>query len=152
MTHTASWPQRAENFLDEKGKGAWIATMVLGFIFFWPVGIALLAYMIVTHKFSSKGCKREKFHARRHGFKSSGNTAFDSYKADTLNRLQEEQDNFEDFLDRLRKAKDKAEFDQFMDDRASDVTDEQDETDDVDGTDTDVTDDQDGTISAKKPR
>ena len=28
------------------GKGAWIAAMVLGFVFFWPVGLALLAYMI----------------------------------------------------------------------------------------------------------
>ena len=48
----------------------------------------------------------------------TGNTAFDAYKADTLRRLEEEQNNFESFLDRLRDAKDKAEFDQFMDDRA----------------------------------
>ena len=38
--------------------------------------------------------------------------------ADTLRRLEEEQTNFEAFLARLREAKDKAEFDQFMDDRA----------------------------------
>ena len=41
-----SWFSRAEAWLDEKGKGAWIAAMVLGFIFFWPIGLALLAYMI----------------------------------------------------------------------------------------------------------
>ena len=35
-----------------------------------------------------------------------------------LRRLEEEQDAFEAFLQRLREAKDKAEFDQFMDERA----------------------------------
>ena len=49
--------------------------------------------------------------------RSTGNTAFDAYKADTLRRLEEEQDQFEAFLERLRDAKDKAEFDQFMDER-----------------------------------
>jgi hypothetical protein len=48
----------------------------------------------------------------------TGNTAFDSYKADTLSRLEEEQNKFESFLERLRDAKDKAEFDQFMNERA----------------------------------
>ena len=33
---------------------------------------------------------------------SSGNVAFDSYKADTLARLEREQVEFEDFLRRLR--------------------------------------------------
>lgn len=49
--------------------------------------------------------------------RSTGNSAFDAYKADTLRRLEEEQDRFEAFLERLREAKDKAEFDQFMDER-----------------------------------
>ena len=48
---------------------------------------------------------------------SSGNAAFDEYRAETLKRLEEEEREFRDFLDRLRKAKDKAEFDQFMADR-----------------------------------
>ena len=48
---------------------------------------------------------------------SSGNSAFDEYKADTLRRLEDEQQEFVNFLDRLRQAKDKAEFDQFMADR-----------------------------------
>ena len=59
-------------------------------------------------------------------FKSSGNSAFDAYKADMLKRLQEEQDAFEEFLNRLRDAKDKAEFDQFMADRTK-------RKDDIDG-------------------
>lgn len=53
----------------------------------------------------------------RHAFNSSGNNAFDAYKADTLKRLEDEQGAFEAFMQRLRDAKDKSEFDAFMDDR-----------------------------------
>src|SRR5207302_272490 len=49
--------------------------------------------------------------------RSSGNRAFDEYREETLRRLEEEQREFHDFLGRLRMAKDKAEFDQFMADR-----------------------------------
>lgn len=52
-----------------------------------------------------------------HLMKSSGNSAFDAYKMDTIKRLQDEQENFEAFLKRLRDAKDKAEFDEFLADR-----------------------------------
>ena len=45
---------------------------------------------------------------------SSGNRSFDEYRAETLRRLEQEQREFQDFLVRLRLAKDKAEFDQFM--------------------------------------
>ena len=47
---------RAERWLDERGKGAWIAAMVLGFILFWPVGLALLAYMIWSKRMFNKNC------------------------------------------------------------------------------------------------
>jgi len=47
-----------------------------------------------------------------------GNAAFDAYKADTLRRLEEEQQQFEAFMDRLRAAKDQSEFDEFMKDRS----------------------------------
>lgn len=118
MSTVATWPSQAENWLDQRGKGAWIAAMVLGFIFFWPVGLALLAYMIWSKRMFSSCNKRNKITNARHGFKSSGNSAFDAYKAETLRRLEEEQDSFQSFLKRLREAKDKAEFDQFMQDRS----------------------------------
>lgn len=121
LTHRSpSWLVRAEMWLDERGKGAWIAAMVLGFIFFWPVGLALLAYMIWSKRMFSSCATRRKAHspARSAGFKSSGNTAFDTYKAEMLTRLQDEQHAFETFLERLREAKDKSEFDAFMDERA----------------------------------
>ena len=117
MSTVATWPTQAESWLDARGKGAWIAAMVLGFILFWPIGLALLFYMIWSKRMFS-GCSARKSHRKSHGFKTSGNTAFDAYKAETLRRLQDEQDSFEEFLKRLRDAKDKAEFDQFMDERA----------------------------------
>ena len=49
----------------------------------------------------------------------SGNWAFDEYRAETLRRLEDEQREFLAFLERLRHAKDKAEFDQFMAERRS---------------------------------
>jgi len=53
-----------------------------------------------------------------HGrFHTSGNHAFDEYRAETLRRLEEEQDEFMQFLERLRMAKDKAEFDEFLAER-----------------------------------
>jgi len=121
--HRGSWLSRSERWLDERGKGAWIAAMVVGFIFFWPVGLALLMYMIWSKRmFSGKSCaKRSTRHMSR---RTTGNAAFDAYKADTLQRLEEEQTNFESFLERLREAKDKAEFDQFMDERAAPKGDE----------------------------
>ena len=47
----------------------------------------------------------------------SGNAAFDEYREETLRRLEDEQREFKDFLGRLRVAKDRAEFDQFMTER-----------------------------------
>lgn len=50
--------------------------------------------------------------------KTSGNARFDAYRTDMIERLEMEQRNFENFLGRLREAKDKSEFDDFMDERA----------------------------------
>ena len=119
--------RRAEAWLDDKGKAAWIAAMVLGFIFVWPVGLALLGYMIWSKRmFSRSSCaERRARNFDRHApwgghsaMRPSGNVAFDAYKTDMLRRLEDEQTAFESFLQRLREAKDKSEFDSFMEDRA----------------------------------
>jgi predicted CopG family antitoxin len=115
------WLVRAQGWLDARGRGAWIAAMVLGFIFFWPAGLALLAYMIWSNRMfssSSRSCART---SGRHSQmdRPTGNAAFDAYKSDTLRRLEEEQDSFESFLERLRAAKDKSEFDAFMNERST---------------------------------
>lgn len=75
----------------------------------------------------NSSCSSKTRSRTRHTGQSSGNSAFDAYKAETLQRLEEEQDKFEAFLKRLRDAKDKAEFDQFMDDRAKKMTNADDE-------------------------
>ncbi|MEM9319097.1 MAG: DUF2852 domain-containing protein [Pseudomonadota bacterium] len=120
MVEAQGWFARSEAWLDARGKGAWIALMVVSFILFWPLGLALLAYLIWSKRMFSGSCttRRRAYHSPGMKFRSSGNSAFDAYKADTLRRLQDEQTAFEEFLERLRDAKDKAEFDQFLEDRA----------------------------------
>ena len=132
--------------LDEIGKPAWIALVVLGFMVWWPAGLAILAFTIWSgrmgcgyhghdrwqHKMERLQQKMDWVRSRmsgnpsggnpwggnpwRHG-PSSGNRAFDEYRSETLRRLEEEQREFREFLDRLRFAKDKTEFDQFMSER-----------------------------------
>lgn len=123
LSQRPNWFARTEMWLDERGKAAWIATLVISFILFWPLGLLILGYMLMNNKFSGMGCSRRMRHAS-HAMSSTGNAAFDAYKADTLRRLEQEQQDFEAFLKRLREAKDKAEFDQFMDERARPSKDE----------------------------
>ena len=123
-------------WLDEIGKPAWIAVTIVSFVLCWPIGLLVLGYLIGsgrmgcwTHNWSRQGGERwqsrmERMQQRaarwcgpqaaaRPGA-SSGNWAFDEYRAETLRRLEEEQRQFTEYLDRLRRAKDKAEFDEFM--------------------------------------
>jgi hypothetical protein len=113
--------------LDELGKPAWIALMILAFFVFWPLGLAILAFMYWSGRmgcWKGNGASRWSESAARMRSAgtwwqppSSGNKAFDEYRADTIRRLEEEQREFREFLERLRMAKDKAEFDQFMAER-----------------------------------
>ena len=122
--------------LDDIPRPAWIALVIVSFIVFWPIGLALLIYLKWSGRmFCSRHARwgawnspdgrsegREEFRAwrsrsgwsRRNG---SGNVAFDEYREETLRKLDEEQREFRDFLDRLRAAKDRAEFDDFMAER-----------------------------------
>jgi len=123
--------------LDEFGKPAWIALIILGFMAWWPLGLSALAFTIWSgrmgsghysapdrwqHKMERMQQKMDWMRNRMggnpwHYAPSSGNRAFDDYRADTLRRLEEEQREFREFLERLRLAKDKTEFDQFMAER-----------------------------------
>jgi len=132
----------------------WMIATVLGFIFWWPVGLILLLWTLGGRRMSCWGYgrnggfegdwqggpppwlawkrqwkrqMREWYRGQAQGaspgqgpspaqpYPSSGNRAFDEYRSETLRRLEEEQKEFAAYLDRLRFAKDKAEFDQFMD-------------------------------------
>ena len=120
--------------LDHAGRPAWIGLMVMGFIFFWPVGLLTLAYLIGSgrmscwsHEHAQNWRQRMMERYERHGGgrrghcghrqRSSGNRAFDEYRAETIRRLEEEEQEFREFLDRLRFAKDKSEFDEFLNQR-----------------------------------
>ena len=121
--------------LDDIGKPAWIGLTIVSFIVFWPLGLVVLGYLIGSgrmtcwaHGSGDRWQRRmERMQQRMErmqaaaeqwtgrGYRSSsGNRAFDEYRDETLRRLEEEQREFKAFLDRLRHAKDKAEFDQFM--------------------------------------
>jgi hypothetical protein len=128
--------------VDEFGRLGWIAATVLGFMLFWPIGLAILAFLAFSGRLRA-GCGdwgnpwwgsagRWYNTAQQGGGRggcgwgwggrhrpppSSGNAAFDEYRAETLRRLEEEQKEFVEYLERLRRAKDKAEFDQFMAER-----------------------------------
>ncbi|MDB9857216.1 DUF2852 domain-containing protein [Amylibacter sp.] len=124
MSTPATWFSNTDGWLDDRGKGAWIAAMVLGFIFIWPVGLAILFYMIWSNRMSgSFFCNRSQSRPVAPPRGSSGNLAFDAYRDDTIKRLEDEQHAFQGFLQRLRDAKDKTEFDEFMDERANEVSD-----------------------------
>jgi hypothetical protein len=125
--------------LDEFGKPAWIALMILGFMVWWPFGLALLAFIIGSGRLAcgSHGAgdhwqrkmerlqeKMDRMRGRTRGGRdpfwgppSSGNRAFDEYRTETLRRLEEEQREFREYLERLRQAKDRTEFEQFMAER-----------------------------------
>ena len=111
--HTAvRWLERSRDWLDERGRAAWIAVTVIGFVLFWPIGLALLVYLFWSKRMTCNSWGRP--HRHHHAGRSTGNTAFDAYRAETLKRLEEERDAFLKFLEQLRAAKDQAEFDQFM--------------------------------------
>ena len=111
--------------LDELPKLIWIVLAILGFIYWWPLGLAVLAYAVWSGKMGCCGMNFDRWRddTNRQArdwwrqLRTSGNQAFDDYRAATLRRLEEEQQEFRQFLSRLRLTKDKTEFDQFMAER-----------------------------------
>lgn len=112
---------RFETWLAQRGTGAWIALIALTILALhhvWIIALLVLAYALFGGCLSDGG----RFAIWRRGTgdtkRPSDNTAFAAYKADTLRRLKEEQTAFEEFLKRLHAARDRAEFDDFMDEQA----------------------------------
>jgi len=117
---------------------ATIAMMIIGFMIFWPLGLAMLAYILwgdrldsfkseinratdnVTEKMTSPfRCGRGA--ARHHRTVRTGNVAFDDWREVELSRLEEERTrldemrhDFDEYLRELRRAKDENEFQTFM--------------------------------------
>ncbi|MEP6566814.1 MAG: DUF2852 domain-containing protein [Mesorhizobium sp.] len=115
---------------------ATIAMMVVGFMLFWPLGFAMLAYIIWGDRLDGfkrdvnratdgifAGCRRGSDKAARwgHGSARTGNVAFDDWREKELERLNEERNKldemlsqFDEYARELRRAKDQDEFDRFM--------------------------------------
>ncbi len=115
-----------------------IAMMIIGFMIYWPLGLAMIAYILwgdrldefksevnrATDTFSN-GCKKAANHGPWNAYRApSGNAAFDDWREAELERLDEERRKldemrreFEDYSRELRRAKDKDEFDRFMKNR-----------------------------------
>ncbi|CAN5288856.1 DUF2852 domain-containing protein [soil metagenome] len=109
-----------------------ILLMVLGFMFFWPLGFIMLAFIIWGDRW---GGFRQHFAEMRRDWGSacgprsggqgpSGNSAFDDYRAQELRRLDEERQKlegerreFEDYVRNLRRARDQEEFERFRRER-----------------------------------
>jgi hypothetical protein len=121
-----------------------ILAMVLGFIVFWPIGVAVLGWKFWQRKSGYPGdivaFAREKWSANggsgRWGFAGNpwqgsgfgtsptGNRAFDEWRATELARLEEERKRlaaaereFADYMENLRHARDREEFERFMNER-----------------------------------
>jgi hypothetical protein len=115
-----------------------IALMVLGFVIFWPLGLAMLAYILWGEMFGGSSEKAQDFVSKskswcrgqsgRHNYsawrQSSGNAAFDDYRTEQMKRLDEERkrldeeiNEFQEYMRTLRMARDREEFDRFMRER-----------------------------------
>lgn len=118
-----------------------LVAMILGFVFFWPIGLAILIFKLCgghLSRFAGPEWAGSQWSDRGWGGpwsnahwgwtgwqgSRSGNSAFEDYKRATLERLEaerrklaEEERAFADFLRELRSARDREEFDRFMQSR-----------------------------------
>ena len=112
-------------------RGVEIVGIILGFVFLWPAALAylvwkLLGYPIpapvaefVDRNFSrNAGARAARFYP---GSYRTGNLAFDEYRRGEIDRLEaerrkldEEAREFATFVEDLKRAKDREEFDAFM--------------------------------------
>jgi hypothetical protein len=96
--------------------------MSLGFIMFYPVRLFNLLYIITVGDMVQAFNRGKEwisgmFNRAPTLTSTSGNAAFDFYREETLRRLQEEQNAFGDFMERLKRACYQEKFERFMNER-----------------------------------
>jgi len=116
-----------------------IAGIILGFIFVWPLALAYLVWKMCGYPKYDEAkaflnetfgrAKDDLFRSRGptgFGFASTGNAAFDDYRRSELERLEEERRkldeearDFRNFVEELKRAKDREEFDAYIAKRRS---------------------------------
>ena len=128
-----------------------IAMMIIGFMIAWPLGLAVIAYIIwgdrleafksdvnvATDRASGffqnakGGFNMGNGKRAMSGFGPTGNVAFDDWREAELKRIEEERakvaaarHEFDEYLRELRRAKDEEEFRLFMAERAKRVDNE----------------------------
>ena len=101
-----------------------ISVTIVALVFFLPAGIALAVFLGWRGGFAPQSLGRTGGPAQRAEVTqpvqrpSADNESFAAYKQSTLDRLEKEQESFDAFLTKLRAARERTEFDQFMEDRA----------------------------------
>jgi hypothetical protein len=101
-----------------------LVAMVVGFALFWPIGLAVLAWKKWGGAANTDPSGQAQVRVGSGLEYDTGNSAFEDFKRAELARLEEErrklveaQAEFGDFLDRLKRARDREEFERFMTDR-----------------------------------
>ena len=135
--HAGPWNTGAHRRCGRSPRRGWeIAGIVLGFIWFWPLALAYVVWKMMGYpKYDeAKAYFRENFgrvtddlfSSKRPmggfaGGAGTGNAAFEEYRRNELRRLEEERRKldeearaFRDFVEELKRAKDREEFDAFM--------------------------------------
>lgn len=113
--------------LDELGKAGWLAIVLVAAWAAWPIALLMLAHLAASGRLRAWWHPWEDFRfdprvavaglLRRGWAMSSGNRAFDEHRAEALRHLDEEGREFRAYLERLRRTRGEAEFDDFMAER-----------------------------------
>jgi hypothetical protein len=128
---SAGWTAGAAHKSYSSPRRAWeIAGIILGFIFAWPLALAYLIWKLAGYPMPAEWRSYvERTFARpfegsfraASPFGGSGNAAFDEYRRQELDRLEQERRRldeeakaFASFVEELKRAKDREEFDAFM--------------------------------------
>lgn len=118
-----------------------IGVIVVAFVYWWPLAAAYIAWKVAGYPALSElrgiagrglswntGTARSRFAAAFEAANggSTGNLAFDAYRRSEIERLdaqrralQEESRAFAEFVEELKRAKDREQFDAFMQKRRS---------------------------------
>jgi ABC-type multidrug transport system fused ATPase/permease subunit len=93
---------------------AWVVVWAVALLA-WPIAVVVGAVLLL--RAMTRGSLRFAEVRSRAGSGALRNTAFEDYRRETLHRLDEEQGKFREYLERMRKSRDKQEFDRFMAER-----------------------------------
>jgi biopolymer transport protein ExbB/TolQ len=98
---------------------AWAVMWLVAALFWlaWPLTLLILA--AIAWRAQARYWRQEPSARAPSEHAPVGNRAFDEYRDETLQHLDEERHKFGEFLARLRSSKDKAAFDRFMAERRS---------------------------------